>query len=73
MDKPYFLTASSGTLHIKGCCPQSRDVQANMGEFFYTESDVWKKKGLTFKWCHLCLGWRENVVRQALQQKEETK
>ena len=71
MEKPYFLVSSSKTLHIKNGCPSVKGIQPNMGEHFRTESEVWKKEGLTFKWCQNCLDWREKVIQKALQQEEE--
>lgn len=68
-NKPYFLNRSSKTLHIRDCCPQSRISDASIGEFFYTENEVWQQEGLTFRWCQHCLEWRENAVQNALNNK----
>lgn len=71
MEKPYFLVSSSKTLHIKGGCSSAKGVRSEMGEHFLTESEVWKKEGLTFKWCQNCLNWRETIIQTALRQEVE--
>lgn len=71
-NKPYYLN-SNGTLHIRGVCKNSKGYPNSDDSYFETENQVYANVGMHFKWCKECAEWREDLVKDALKQKEETK
>ncbi len=70
MNKPYYLNKLSKTLHITGCCKNSKGNTSNI-LLFSTEDEVLAHAGLTFRWCEECRSWREQMIRDVLTKQEE--
>ena len=70
--KTYYYNENdaSRTLHLFGCCTNSRYINAPNIKFFDTENEVLAYAGLSFKWCEKCLEQRERMLYEAIKERE---
>lgn len=59
----YLLNRTTGKLHIKGCCYNSRIVIYNSIEFD-TEDDARRYAGNSLSWCKICERKREQILKE---------
>lgn len=71
MKKAYYYNEESKTLHISGCCKNSKSEYGTHVQYFDTENQVLAYAGLSFKWCEECVRWREELIHKTLKQQEE--
>ena len=73
--KPYYYNEerSSRTLHLYGCCTNSKSIYASNLRWFNTENEVLAYTGLTYKWCEKCLEYREQLIYNAIKEREDKK
>ena len=71
MKKVYYYNEDSKTLHISGCCKNSKSKYGSNVLYFDTENQVLAYAGLSFKWCEECVRWREELIQKTLKQQEE--
>ncbi len=69
--KPYYFNSGTKTLHIWGCCKDSKASIIPDNELFRCENEVAQQWGLTYKWCEKCLEWRENTITEMVNRQED--
>ena len=69
----YYYNEDSKTLHIRGCCKNSKSDYNQVIRYFDTEKEVLAYAGLSFKWCEECVSWREKLIQKAINEREEEK
>ena len=58
----YYFNQGSKTLHIRGCCKNSKNAPGHGVLCFNTENEVLSRAGLSYKWCEECLRKREKII-----------
>lgn len=71
--KPYYYNENSAskTLHLFGCCANSKYIHASNIQWFNTENEVLAYAGLSYKWCEQCLRSREELICNAIKERED--
>lgn len=71
--KPYYYNPrnASKTLHLFGCCPNSKSINDKDILWFDTENEVLAHAGLCYKWCEECLKKREEILKASINERED--